>query len=750
MPKVALIQQNFNGGEYSQALKKRDDLQMYYTGGEKVQNFIPTKEGNLEYRTGTYYARGAKTDNITYEVSFISSNNERFLLEFSNLVLRVYKDDVQIGTDIVSPYREQDLFNIQYAQEQTIMILVDGVHPSYRLTGVSTFTLAPEVYDYSANTAPPLLPENLTTTTITPSATTGTITLTASSPIFDPLDVYRYVKIRSGASFGYARITVYTSTTVVTAVVTKTLPGTGAYDQWSFSMTPSAVTFYEQRLMYGQYNRFVFSMTPDDNGILRYNDFTLGTNPEDAMQYDSGLFKGNIQWFSATNKMVAIGTYTGIFKVDSGNVNEPISPDSPPTVKQISAEGTRNIMPVQKDNIVFFVSRDAKRVLSIKYDFDSDGYKVDDEMLLSNEIAQEGITQLSYKLGDENILFATKVNGELIAMIHNIGQQINGWCRIKTLGYIESVSSVPQSNGKDRVYISVLRNIDSVNKRYIEYFTDEVVLPRRDDYYSSVESDDEEEYLFDMWEAQKDFVYLDSSLCYDGSNQTVTMTPSAVTGSDITFTAGGALFSSSDVGRQIWEKNSDGRAQIITYISNTVVKCNILYDFASTNPIAAGDWYFTSNNFTGLGHLEGEEVSVIRDGGREENVYTVTSGEITIVQQASKVTVGLPYTGIFKSLSIEGGAANGTAQGKAKLVNKMALYFLNTIDCSIGTNIYNLNRILFGPGKITGKPITAFTGIKKLDLPERYEEEKHIYIVQESPLPCTIQSILPLIEANDE
>jgi hypothetical protein len=753
MPKVALIQQNFNGGEYSQGIRKRDDLAFYYNGAERMANFFPTKEGNLKFRTGLYYGRGAKSDNKTYLIPFISSSDDRFLLEFSNLVLRVYKDGAQVGGDIVSPYRLQDLFNIEYAQEKSIMLLVDDVHPPYRLTGTTTFTLALENFDYSTdNKVPPLLAENLTATTITPSAVTGTVTLTASAALFNALDIGRYIKIRDAGTgnFGFARITAYTSTTVVTALVVKDFHSTAAKDTWSFSMLPAAVTFYEQRLVYGQFNRIVFSRSPDDNGIVRYNDFTLGTDVDHGMQYESGLLRGNIQWMTATDRMIAIGTYTGVFKADSGNVNEPITPENPPTIKKISAEGTTNIMPVQKENIVFFVSRDKKRVLSLKYNFDNDGYLIEDKMLLSDEIAQEGITQLAYKLGDENILYATKDNGELIGMIHNPDQQINGWFRIETDGLVESVSSVPKSTGEDRVFVSVSRTINSSTKRYIEYFADEVVLPKRTDYFTGVKATDRENYLFAMWEAQKDFIYLDSSLIYDGSDQSVTMTPSATTGLDITFTAGGALFVAGDVDRQIWEKEGTGRAVIISYTSNTVVKCNIISNFASTSAIAAGDWYFTSDNYTGLSHLEGESVNIIRDGGRDESSYTVASGEITISQQASKVTVGMPYVGLFKSMSIEGGSANGTSQSKAKLVNNMAIYFLNSIDCFIGTDLYNLNRILFGVGEITGRPITAFTGYKKLDLPERYEEEKHIYIVQTSPLPCIAQSILPLLEGNNE
>jgi hypothetical protein len=751
MPKVSLIQQNYNGGEYGQGLRLRSDLQPYYNGGEKVQNFFPTKEGNLIFRFGTYYDRTTESNNKTIYIDFIVSVDERYVLEFSNLVLRVFKDDVQIGTDIVSPYREQDLFNIETAQEKSFMIIVDGIHPPYRLTSGATFTLALEQFNVESTSVPPLLAENLTAITITNSGITGTITLTASAALFNALDVGRYVKIRNpGGVTGYARITVFTSTTLVTAVVHITLPASAAYDTWTFSMLPQGVAFYEQRLVYGQLNIITFSKTPDDDGIVRYNDFTLGTAIDDAMRYESGLLRGKIQWLAPTDRMLAIGTYTGVFKADGGTNNQSLSPENIPTIKKISSSGTVNISPVVTDNIIFFVSRDKKRILNLQYDFGTDGYARNDSMLLNKEIANATITQLSYKIGDENILYATKADGELIGLLVNPGQQINGWFRYETDGEVESVVSIPLESGVDRVYISVKRIVNSATVRYIEYFTEPVVLSKRDDFFTGVETTDQTAFEFTRWEEKKDFVFLDSAKTFDGSNQSVTMTPSAITGTDITFTAGGALFASGDVGREIWEKSGTGRARIITYISNTVVKCNIIADFASTTTLVAGDWYFTNNKFTGLSHLEGKTVGVIRDGGRDTNTYTVTSGEITITQQASKATVGLKYTGFFKSVGLQGGAPDGASNGKPKLVNKFGIYFLNTTDAKFGTDPYNLNEIVLGPSKIMGRPIEAFTGYKKLDLPERYEEEKHIYVIQDSPSPCTIQAMMPLMEANSE
>ncbi len=67
-----------------------------------------------------------------------------------------------------------------------------------------------------------------------------------------------------------------------------------------------------------------------------------------------------------------------------------------------------------------------------------------------------------------------------------------------------------------------------------------------------------------------------------------TLTPSAVTGTGINFTASAAVFLAGDVGRVI--KYGASRASITAFTSTTVVVGDILDDFLTTDPIPSGDW----------------------------------------------------------------------------------------------------------------------------------------------------------------
>jgi hypothetical protein len=82
----------------------------------------------------------------------------------------------------------------------------------------------------------------------------------------------------------------------------------------------------------------------------------------------------------------------------------------------------------------------------------------------------------------------------------------------------------------------------------------------------------------------------------DISGGTATLTPGAITGNGVTFTASSAIFLDGDVGRQIIFGASRG---IITQLGasaaapspNAIVIVDIIDDFPDTNPISAGSWF---------------------------------------------------------------------------------------------------------------------------------------------------------------
>jgi len=93
MARVAVELTNFTGGELSPRLDGRTDLTKYSAGCSTLENLVVYPHGSAARRPGsTFIAEVADSDNITRLIPFEFSTTQTYMLEFSNLKMRVYKD----------------------------------------------------------------------------------------------------------------------------------------------------------------------------------------------------------------------------------------------------------------------------------------------------------------------------------------------------------------------------------------------------------------------------------------------------------------------------------------------------------------------------------------------------------------------------------------------------------------------------------------------------------------------------------
>jgi len=178
MPKVSPLQSNFNGGEFSPLIQGRVDNERYQTGLDTCLNFIPTIQGGLTRRPGTYYVSEVKSSAAKSRlVSFQFSVTQAYVLEFANNVIRFYKDNGQIESspgvpyEIASTYATADLFELKFTQSADVLYIV---HPDYAprklsRTSDTSWTLETIVFING-----PYLPNDDRGYTLAPAAATGT------------------------------------------------------------------------------------------------------------------------------------------------------------------------------------------------------------------------------------------------------------------------------------------------------------------------------------------------------------------------------------------------------------------------------------------------------------------------------------------------------------------------------------------------------------------------------------------------
>ncbi|MBW2623128.1 MAG: hypothetical protein JRD68_09505, partial [Deltaproteobacteria bacterium] len=96
-----------------------------------------------------------------------------------------------------------------------------------------------------------------------------------------------------------------------------------------------------------------------------------------------------------------------------------------------------------------------------------------------------------------------------------------------------------------------------------------------------------------------------------------TLTPSAATGTGVTFTAGSSVFLAADAGRQLVYPDESARAIVTTYTSGTMVVADVIDAFPDTGSIASGDWAFRNSPATG----------VTPSGTRKHSIITLTADD---------------------------------------------------------------------------------------------------------------------------
>ena len=158
-----------------------------------------------------------------------------------------------------------------------------------------------------------------------------------------------------------------------------------------------------------------------------------------------------------------------------------------------------------------------------------------------------------------------------------------------------------------------------------------------------------------------------------------------------------------------------------------------------------------TTTLSGLSHLEGQTVSILGDGATHANKVVNGSGQITLDRSVTSACVGLAYDSILQTMRIEGGAAEGTSQGKTKRISKVVLRLFETVGVKVGPSLTNLETIPFRTtSSLLSNPVdTLLSGDKEIEFNDDYNSDGFIFIKQDQPLPCSILSIYPTLVKSD-
>ena len=317
-------------------------------------------------------------------------------------------------------------------------------------------------------------------TTCTPSAVGtvgGTIDLTLAAAGWRSTDVGKFVEMNDGL----VEITIYTSTTVVTAKVHRVLSSTTAAPAsawilkasvWSATLGyPRAVALYQQRLIFAGTTNYPGYVWGSKTGALF--DFTLGVNDDDAFAFQIAAGEVNpIQQLVSGDALIAITTRSEFTM--QGGIERPLTPTNV-QVKQRSTYGTGSVRPVVVRDEVVFIQRAGRKVRAMKYDASGGGYIAPDIAVLSEHITEGGIVDMAFQQEYDSLLWCVRDDGAMVTCAFDRDQEVVGWSKQTTDGEFESVCAIPV-DGRDQVWAIVKRTIDGSTVRYVEVFDPDVLL----------------------------------------------------------------------------------------------------------------------------------------------------------------------------------------------------------------------------------------------------------------------------------
>jgi len=728
-----------------------------YEDGDEV--YIASVVGMTDVN-GSYYIVANKTAN-TFELTDVDGTD----IDTSGYTAYTSGGTVSKIYEVASPYLERHLFELKIAQNADTMYIVHPYYEPRKLTrsGDASWTLA-----RFTRTADPFLDEKVITgiTAANPGVVTSTDHGYSDGDIVIIEEVVGMTELNGGI-FTVANKDANTFELTDIDGGDVDTSGYTAYGSAGIisnqNFLPGAISFYESRLLYGRSDlypeKFWGSRGPDTSGVPRFDDFTTGADDDHAVIFTLAPVNGkvdSIQWLAGNTKYLAMGTYGGVTKATGSGTDEPITPGSIKT-SPVDSHGCANIMPIPYGNIILYAQLGGLVIRSLEYSVIDDGYAAIDRVLVADHITKSGVKQLAFSNGRPDVLWAVRNDGVLIGLTFKAKEDVSGWHRHILGGTDSKVLSVgvtPQTLKYDRIWLVVERTVNSLTRRSIGYIADEVTFPEKEEYYTdqTTETVDTTKFLNAMFEKQKEYVHLDSSLSYNGADYTsgvgATITPAALSGTGIQITSDVDVFTSGSIGNQIWKKLTNsadkgiavtGRYEITHYTDAKNVSGTALKAFDSLTAMAPGEWYLTASAISGLEHLEGETVKVITDGSVHPD-ETVTGGAIALDYEASTVHIGLKYTGIMKSMLLEIGGVNGPSITKVKNIDKVYFKFLHTLGAQYGLGLYDMAQLVFrSTASIGSRPQPLFSSIKSVDYPDKWEREKYIYILQEYALPCIVQ-----------
>ena len=707
MGKYNYSQNNFINGEISKKASSRIDIKEYYQACDLVLNMLPIPQGGMTKRPGTRHK--VALDNLANPTllpySTVENNGWMVAIKPNSAdptvtsPIQIFRRDFALGsvpwpldlTNLTTLASNLEVDGFMFAQAGKLLFI------THRSGAMKPFVIAKtgsaQFEGFDIDNVPstiistlnklmniPYLNVNVLSTTLTPSATTGSITLTSSPGIFTADHVGSYFQLSDAGVTGVCLVTAFTNVTTVTATVLINFSSTATVTDWRESAWsnergwPRAVTFYQQRIVWGgtEFEPDVFKgslvlnlfhmmevrlqqdSSADVSGLNYFGSIAV-TDPY-AFQV-AGSSPNVISWLSASS-VLEIGTTQGSY-IASGN--DEILGNTSVNIRQSTSYNGASVRPTRIGEKTIFVSQGIR---TFKFNFENGSHISKDLNNLADHISTHGFdggVSSAYNLGfkqivyqeSRNILWCLTNNNELVGVGLTKETEAIAWFRVTIGGtdvVINGMTIVKDALGPlDSLYISVSRTINSSTVHHLEMIGD-------------------------------------------------------------------------DFNHDILE-NTSSNENDYPWFSDSAIR-TVLGSTTAT--------------VTGFDHLEGETLKVLVDNVIHADLV-VSGGEITLSEAKPSGTIiiaGLQYVSKIRTVDLEVGGDFGTSQGVFSKVDRIMVNLYKSLGGKYGIeNADNFDDIEYSDNTV------PFTGKKRINISSIPTKEMKVEIQHDTPVPFTLLGI---------
>ena len=498
---IKTLTRSFAGGEITPELFGRIDLGKFQTGLATCRNFIPLPHGPVTRRPGTKYVREVKTSSkYTRLIPFAYNADQTMVLEFGDQYIRFHTTGgtllaAGVPYEIATPFLEVSLQDLHFTQSADVLTITHPDYPIHEIRRLGSINWTVSTVSFAPTLAAPtgLTISRVGTGSITyayvvtaladngvdESLTSAEITITNNLSTAGNSNTIAW-----DAVTGAARYNVYKKTGGVYAYIgqsdltrtfkddnflgdqAKVPPEAFITINGAAGEYPSTVTYHEQRRWFAGTDakpQTVFATrTATETNLTS----SIPSLSDDALEVKLAAQQQNrIRHLVPLSDLIAL-TAGGEWRIF--NDGAPAITPTSISLKPQGYSGANNVQPVVTSGSILYVQAQGSRVRELSYNWESNAYKsVDMSIMAPHLAANYTIIDLAYSRAPDQIMWAVRNDGKLLAMTYVPEHQVYAWSQHDSDGFFESICTVAEGT-EDALYAVVRRTINGSTKRYVE------------------------------------------------------------------------------------------------------------------------------------------------------------------------------------------------------------------------------------------------------------------------------------------